>query len=268
MEAFGARNELLRLTSIILENNAELATRMARLEDYCTISNAVNRRPDSLATTKRSMQHDSKARLGRTFDTISLAPSDTTALAGYSSRSFTSRDRPENASVLYSFEFERVLFSSRVYHRAKRETSDVSFRSSVGLSHALTAISDISLSDISNISLVALPLTLADVSNRQHYTFAPLTAPEPSASSKSFLRSPGDVSRDQSFDWLQLGLPSSGHNTFGPHHIDERMTSEAEPMAQLLPLPAVLDDRYSDSIILVIKGSTSYHRFVEKVSCA
>jgi hypothetical protein len=62
------------------------------------------------------------------------------------------------------FAFERVLKASRVYRRAKRPTDDRSFRSSIPLSHAWTALSDLSLSDISAISVVALPLAETDIS--------------------------------------------------------------------------------------------------------
>jgi hypothetical protein len=70
-----------------------------------------------------------------------------------------------------AFPFERVLKASRVYRRAKRDTTDFSFCSSIPLSHAWSALSDISLSDISVISVVALPLCLTDIPNGHHYTF-------------------------------------------------------------------------------------------------
>lgn len=70
-----------------------------------------------------------------------------------------------------AFPFERDLKASRVYRRAKRDTTDFSFCSSIPLSHAWSALSDISLSDISIISVVALPLCQTDVSNDRHYTF-------------------------------------------------------------------------------------------------
>jgi hypothetical protein len=56
-----------------------------------------------------------------------------------------------------------------VYRKARRSTSDVSYRSSVGFSHAWTALSDISLSDVSVITVVALPISSNDLLNGHHY---------------------------------------------------------------------------------------------------
>ncbi|KAL1600827.1 hypothetical protein SLS60_007215 [Paraconiothyrium brasiliense] len=72
-------------------------------------------------------------------------------------------------SQIRAFEFERELKESWVYRKARRSTADASFRSSNALSHAWSALSDISLSDISAISVVALPISPDDLSNGHHY---------------------------------------------------------------------------------------------------
>ncbi|KAF4345562.1 Ras family other [Fusarium beomiforme] len=72
---------------------------------------------------------------------------------------------------LFEFEFERDLKSSRVYRKAKRDTMDFSARSSVARTHAWSSLSGISLSDISHISVLALPLYAEDISNPHHYDF-------------------------------------------------------------------------------------------------
>lgn len=72
-------------------------------------------------------------------------------------------------SQIRAFEFEHDLKESWVYRKVRRSTSDVSFRSSVALSHAHSALSDISLSDISAISIVALPFCSSDLSNSHYY---------------------------------------------------------------------------------------------------
>lgn len=76
-----------------------------------------------------------------------------------------------NRSSLFEFEFERDLKASRVYRRAKRDTMDFSFRSSVARTHTWSIFSGISLSNISEISVLALPLYAEDVANPQHYQF-------------------------------------------------------------------------------------------------
>jgi hypothetical protein len=69
-------------------------------------------------------------------------------------------------------QFETVLEASRVYRKALNPTSDVSFRSSVVRSHAWTVLSDISLSDISAISVLALPILPDEIVHSEHYTFS------------------------------------------------------------------------------------------------
>ncbi|KAF5535701.1 Rho guanine nucleotide exchange factor scd1 [Fusarium phyllophilum] len=87
-------------------------------------------------------------------------------------------------SSLFEFDFEHDLKLSRVYRHAKRDTMDFSARSSVARTHAWSCLSGISLSEISNISVLALPLYVEDISNPQHYDFGqeanppiPLLAP-------------------------------------------------------------------------------------------
>jgi hypothetical protein len=72
-------------------------------------------------------------------------------------------------SQIRSFGFEPDLEGSWVYRKVRKSTSDVSYRSSVALSHAWTALSEISLSDISAISVVALPISSNDLLNGHYY---------------------------------------------------------------------------------------------------
>ncbi|KAF4440720.1 hypothetical protein FACUT_3215 [Fusarium acutatum] len=87
-------------------------------------------------------------------------------------------------SSLFKFDFEHDLKLSRVYRHAKGDTMDFSAHSSVALTRAWSSLSGISLSDISHISVLALPLYVEDISNPQHYNFGqkiiqptPLLAP-------------------------------------------------------------------------------------------
>ena len=65
--------------------------------------------------------------------------------------------------------FEDDLGKSRVYKRTERYESDVSFTTSVVRDHAWSVFSGISLSEISLISAIALPLHLDEVSNQEWY---------------------------------------------------------------------------------------------------
>jgi len=177
MEAFRNRNELLLLTSNLMRNNLELARRIAHLEHCFDTSQMTHtRRQESLVTVTMSTHDDASVRMQETSDALSLFPYDAAADFEQGKPTASSNEHQESTRTAVNFEFERVLFSSRVYYGTKSHTSDVSFRSSVGLSHAWTALSDISLSNISSISVVALPLTSKDVSNRHHYAFRQATA--------------------------------------------------------------------------------------------
>ncbi|KAF2649457.1 hypothetical protein K491DRAFT_698082 [Lophiostoma macrostomum CBS 122681] len=86
----------------------------------------------------------------------------------------TGHRRPFSTATLESsmqdLTFERDLKGSWVYRKVRRSTTeDKSFRSSVALSHAWSALSEISLSDISAISVVALPISCNDLVNGYHY---------------------------------------------------------------------------------------------------
>ncbi|KAH7072526.1 hypothetical protein FB567DRAFT_538318 [Paraphoma chrysanthemicola] len=147
-EAYRDRQLLLRMTSDLLHINADLADRMTRLESsQGSNESSRTRRPASLASTAIKYQPSITSRQetqGRTFDRIFMEAS-------------------------LGFEFDRVLKESRVYRRAQQPSCDISYRSSVVPSHAWTALSDISLSEISIISVVALPISLPEISNSYHY---------------------------------------------------------------------------------------------------
>jgi hypothetical protein len=66
--------------------------------------------------------------------------------------------------------FHDDLGTSRVYRRTERYESDISFTSSAVRTHAWSIFSGLSLSEVSIISAIALPLFLEEISNRQWYT--------------------------------------------------------------------------------------------------
>jgi hypothetical protein len=71
--------------------------------------------------------------------------------------------------------FEADLGKSRVYKRTERYESDVSFTTSVVRDHAWSVSSGMSLSEISLISAIALPLHLDEVSNQEWYMLGEIT---------------------------------------------------------------------------------------------
>ena len=78
--------------------------------------------------------------------------------------------------------FEDDLKTSRPYRRAKRQSMDFSFCSSVPQSHAWSALSGLSLSNISVMSVVALPVYADEITNSARYAFAGGLLPIPDSS--------------------------------------------------------------------------------------
>ena len=66
--------------------------------------------------------------------------------------------------IIFNRSFEKLLEATRAYRRAQRSECDVSFSSSNVRSHAWSALSGISLADISVISVLALPLDSDEIS--------------------------------------------------------------------------------------------------------
>jgi hypothetical protein len=164
-EAQQDRQQLLSITTALLASNHDLSRRMARLEDcFDTASTIRPYRPPSSVITAIPANN----------------PVDT-QLDG-STRRFSI----ESFNPIQEYHFDFELKASRVYRKVKRETADYSFRSSAMLSHAWSALSDNTLSNISIISVIALPIDPEDITNGQHYTFygisievTPPTAPAP-----------------------------------------------------------------------------------------
>ncbi|KAF4458423.1 hypothetical protein FALBO_14849 [Fusarium albosuccineum] len=85
------------------------------------------------------------------------------------------------SAFVSKFEFEDDLETSGVYRRARRnrDTMDFSFRSSVAKSHVWSILSGLSMSDVSIMSMMALPVYQEDLTNAQHYDFG--QGPQPAA---------------------------------------------------------------------------------------
>ncbi len=115
------------------------------LEDAFDAQSVVSKRR-SVALTFRDPRYDDEA-------TPPLSPS-------------TTLTKPSSG-----FDFESDLEASRPYRRAQRDTVDFSFRSSVAHSNAWSLFSELSLSDVSLMSVIALPVYADEVGNSHHYAF-------------------------------------------------------------------------------------------------
>lgn len=75
-------------------------------------------------------------------------------------------------------DFENTLNGTRVYRRAQADQCDVSFNESATRSHGWSALSDLSLTDVSVISVIALPITLDEINSiGANLTFAAILSP-------------------------------------------------------------------------------------------
>jgi hypothetical protein len=147
-DAFIHQQALSSTVDNILQNNDDLTSRLARIEHYLLSSHIL--------------------RPARPASTIGTAHEDLTGLIGAPSGQ---RISPlTNTVSLQKFSFEHDLEASRPYRNVKRDTVDYSVRSSVVNSHAWSALSDISLSEISVLGVIRLPITSSEISNSHHYT--------------------------------------------------------------------------------------------------
>ena len=91
---------------------------------------------------------------------------------------------PENVHrSQFGFSFEEDLLASRVYRRPLFSDSGLSLVTSAARTTASSILSALSLTDVSNISILAVPVYADEISNKDRYTFGdlhwqPLNMPE------------------------------------------------------------------------------------------
>lgn len=139
------RQALVSITADLLKNNLDLGRRVADLE-HSSDDDCSTRWSFSIHSTGTVLHRMEDVRINR------------------SERISQSRFTRTNM-----FQFDADLQASHVYRKVMRDTVDYSFRSSIGLSHAWTTLSKLTLSDISHLSVVGLPLYPNEVSNAYHY---------------------------------------------------------------------------------------------------
>ena len=144
-QATSSVENLTRLVQQVLRTNQYLFSRLGNLESV----------PDN--QTARSAA--SKNEIVMQDDTLSVNP------------------KPDNSELtlgaveppIRRFEFEQDLHSSRVYTRAMKRKTRESLVSSAAFSFGWSCLSEMSLADISNISVISLPVSASDLSNSEHY---------------------------------------------------------------------------------------------------
>jgi hypothetical protein len=142
-EASRSQDDLMACMVQMLNNNRDLAQRIENLET-------------NLPSIRYTQSSRSSVTSQQTVRPITLSFID---------------DESDEAllGLVGQFSFEEDLESSRPYRQARRDSVDFSFRSSIARSHAWTALSEISLSDISLIAVIALPVDIKEITNAHHY---------------------------------------------------------------------------------------------------
>ncbi|ORY71384.1 uncharacterized protein BCR38DRAFT_9196 [Pseudomassariella vexata] len=156
------QSELSVSVTSLLKSNKDLSRRLASLENSFDNGSILSRRHSAFASEADDEADGSNA---------PGAASSGWTITERRPKSTISPLEPIAESEPSTFTFETDLQSSRVYRNAKRDTCDFSFTSSVARSNAWSAISGLSVGNVSIISVIALPIYAADISNPQHYNF-------------------------------------------------------------------------------------------------
>jgi cell division control protein 24 len=152
------QQELLKNVAALLETNQALSRRLMNLEDAFEVGTIVSKRQSRIISTAAVDN-----------DHLSKRSQLNVNMENGNSQRLTS---PEEAEVS-SFDFENDLETSRPYRRAQRDSMDFSFRSSIANTNAWSQFSGLSLSKVSIISAIALPLYPDEIENAQHYELRP-----------------------------------------------------------------------------------------------
>ncbi|KAL8822350.1 MAG: hypothetical protein Q9191_006915 [Dirinaria sp. TL-2023a] len=146
-EAASAVESLSALVQQVLQSNQDLALRLGNLES-------------SSRSHIRSSFTTHRGEIGDGVSTITPEPrTSSTAAENIEQRSF-------------AFDFDLDLYQSWVYIRAMRRKSLESLPSTAEKSFVWSCLSDWSLDQVTNLSVISLPITRDHVSNKDHYASA------------------------------------------------------------------------------------------------
>ncbi|PQE13607.1 putative RAS-2 protein [Rutstroemia sp. NJR-2017a BVV2] len=156
LEAQQSQETLQSLITELLRSNNDISRRLQRFEDFD--SRSIMTTCYRNGTVEESVEDEIAENMN--LSQQGTGPSRSAA--------------PERVGERLQVGFHADLSTSRVYNRTKLYESDVSFTSSACRTHAWSMLSGMSLSEISVISVIALPLSLDDISNRERYTMSGL----------------------------------------------------------------------------------------------
>jgi len=151
------QQELSENVAVLLESNQSLSRRLMNLENAFKVRTLIsNRQSRAISTADGTNDDISKPHQ------LNEPTEDSTISESYNNSKLST---PPEGIEVSSFEFENDLETSRVYQRVQRDTMDFSFRSSIAHTNAWSQFSGLSLSKVSIISAIALPLYPDEIEN-------------------------------------------------------------------------------------------------------
>ena len=144
-EAHGSVKDLSNLVEQVLAENQEMSRRLKTLE----------------------LQSHNSLSLGAS--TRHLMDDATSILTTRSQIDDRAKSQNITQTTTYGFAFDQDLNESRVYSRALHRHSNLSLPSTTINSMGWSFFSGISLAEVSNISVISLPISVNELWNHQHY---------------------------------------------------------------------------------------------------
>lgn len=221
--AGAAAAEVKILVASVLESNKFLARRMSLLER--------NLLPTSLSDGYR--------------DSASVFSSGTARAQRYSTVQLNG-DEESHTQQPFTFQFEPDLNSSWVYRRNQaRGSNTFTITSSTRMSKTWSLLSGISLSQISNIAIQALPIHKGDLLNSEYYIFEAIK-PQDHVLQYRSLSKRGDLASPDAHvvQYPKLIIQNDGRKTYALRKVEEESSKEMEEaMVQQPTLDDYLDVR-------------------------
>ncbi|KAG4436220.1 hypothetical protein IFR05_008316 [Cadophora sp. M221] len=160
IEAEKSQNDLRGLVLQVLENNTDIARRLEDMVESRSILTNCFRNGNACASINIETSY---SRRSSTF-----GPSDNSSVRN-SSPTTRHQSAARFSGSIFQHSFEADLNTTRVYARTRLYGSDQSFTTSDVRTHVWSVFSGLSLSEISNIAVIALPLYLYELRHSHWY---------------------------------------------------------------------------------------------------
>ena len=158
LEVEEAVTSLTSLAKQILSSNRLIEARLQSIEQRTIV-------PDTASNVEPSAQTQTRA-------SVTSSTLRSSVLQGRQSATLNQRSSEQVSHLSVDFAFEEELGRSWVYKRARKDGENCSIFSSAARTASWSMLSGLSLSDISDISVLRLPVYAEDLANSEHYEFS------------------------------------------------------------------------------------------------